>query len=62
MPKQLIKAKEVGVEELCSLMEQSSIEETLDLGSTILHVADHVHHGRLVLISTACGRAAVLSL
>lgn len=56
------RAVEVPLAELCDLLSDFIVASTIDLGSTILHVGEHVHLGKLILISTACGRAACISL
>lgn len=56
------KALEIDVAELCDLMADFEADQSLDLGSTILHVGQHVHLGRVLFISTACGRAAYLQM
>lgn len=53
---------EIDIQELSELLERSEVRRTLDLGSTILHVAEHVQHGPILLTSTVCGRAAILPL
>jgi hypothetical protein len=37
----------------CDLLEASSIEESLDLGSAIVHRVSHPVEGKLILINTA---------
>jgi hypothetical protein len=55
-------AIEIHVSELCRLLESLAVSTSIDLGSTILHVGEHVHLGKLILVSTACGRAARISM
>lgn len=62
MPPQHKHTTQLSLTQLCDLMEQSDVEETLDLGSTILHVVQHVHKGKVLLVSTACGLAALVTL
>jgi hypothetical protein len=62
MPKFKKETQEVEVAELCQLLTDFIVATTIDLGSTILHVGEHVHLGRLVLVSTACGRAACIPM
>jgi hypothetical protein len=62
MPKFKKETQEVEVAELCQLLNDFIVATTIDLGSTILHVGEHVHLGRLVLVSTACGRAACIPM
>ena len=62
MPNNIKNMERIGFGELCDLMEQSEVERTLDLGSTILHIVHHVHKGSLLLVSTVDERAAVVSL
>lgn len=61
MPK-LKEVREVQVTELCQLLAEFDTSKTIDLGSTILHVGKHVHLGELILVSTACGRAACIPM
>lgn len=58
MPSSNIEAAEVPVTKLCQLLEEFIVAKSIDLGSTILHVGQHVHLGPMVLVSTICGRAA----
>ena len=60
MPKFKKEAQEVQVTELCQLLADSVVSTTIDLGSTILHVGAHAQLGDLILVSTACGRAACI--
>ena len=62
MPNNIKNMESIGFGELCSLLEQSEVERTLDLGSTILHIVQHVHRGSLLLVSTVDEKAAVVSL
>jgi hypothetical protein len=52
----------VDFEELCVLLEGTHIENSVDLGSTILHLGRHVHLGRVILVSTLSGQSARISL
>ena len=54
--------KEIQLGELCDLLAGFVASKTIDLGSTILHVGTHVHQGKLILVSTVCGRAACISM
>lgn len=62
MPKLKKEAMEVSITEMCKLLSESVVTRTIDLGSTILHVGEHVHLGTLTLVSTACGRAACIPM
>lgn len=62
MPKFKKETQEVQVAELCQLLTDFVTSATIDLGSTILHVGEHVHLGKLVLVSTVCGRAACIPM
>lgn len=57
-----MKTIEIEVAELCDLMADFEADHSLDLGSTVLHVGKHVHLGRVLFVSTACGRAAYLQM
>lgn len=56
------KALEIDIAELCHLLTEFVASKTIDLGSTILHVGEHVHMGKLILVSTVCGRAACIPM
>lgn len=56
------KADEIPIAQLCQLLTEFVSAKTIDLGSTILHVGEHVHLGELILISTDAGRAACITL
>lgn len=58
MPMLNKEAVEIQITELCQLLADFVVSRSIDLGSTILHVGEHVHLGKLTLVSTACGRAA----
>lgn len=58
MPMLNKEAVEIQITELCHLLADFVVSRSIDLGSTILHVGEHVHLGKLTLVSTACGRAA----
>jgi hypothetical protein len=62
MPKSKEQTLEIQVAELCQLMEDFVVNKSIDLGSTILHLGEHVHLGKLILVSTACGRAACITM
>jgi hypothetical protein len=62
MPKYNKEAIEIQVSELCRLLEDFVVSKSIDLGTTILHLGEHVHLGKLVLVSTACGRAACIPM
>lgn len=62
MCKTIESAIEVSLSDLCELLTNFVTSATIDLGSTILHVGNHVHMGKLILVSTACGRAACITL
>lgn len=62
MPKFKKETQEIQVGELCQLLTDFVISTTIDLGATILHVGEHVHLGKLILVSTACGRAACIPM
>ena len=62
MPEYNKQAVENQATELFQLLESFAISASIDLGSTILHVGEHVHLGKLVLVSTVCGRAARISI
>jgi hypothetical protein len=55
-------AKEVPLTELCDLLAGFDTSLTIDLGTTLLHVGTHVQQGRLILVSTICGRAARIAI
>ncbi len=55
-------AKEVPLTELCDLLAGFETSASIDLGTTLLHVGTHVQQGRLILVSTVCGRAARIAI
>lgn len=55
-------ATEVSLEELTTLLSQIQIWQSLDLGSTILHLGVHIHRGPMMLVSTDSGRSAAVFL
>jgi hypothetical protein len=50
---------EVSVGVLCDLLEGSTVQSSMDLGSAVIHEVCHVTFGQMTLISTICGRAAI---
>jgi hypothetical protein len=56
------KLTEVGLSDLADLLEDCNLLDTLDLGETLLHYADHVEHGRIVVATTFSGRAACFAI
>lgn len=53
--------QEVELSVLCDMLEESEVIESLDIGSAIVHQVSHPSRGRMVLVSTVCGRAAIKS-
>jgi hypothetical protein len=52
----------IGFDELCVLLEDTYVEKSVNLGSTILHLGRHVQLGRVILVSTLTGLGACVTL
>lgn len=52
--------KEVSLEEVAEILEQSTVEERLDVGSAFIFKLKHKIKGNLVLFNNAFGRSAIV--
>lgn len=52
---------EIDLGKFCNLLEESSANGSVNLGSVIIHDITHPLHGRLLLVNTADGRSALFS-
>ena len=55
-------SSEIELGQCCDLLEQSEVKQSIDLGSSVIHDVIHAEHGRVILINTACGRAAAVKV
>jgi len=62
MPAYCQTASEISTQELVNKLEQFEVRQTVDLGSTLLQIGVHVYDGPMLLVSTMCGRAAMIAL
>jgi len=53
---------EISAQELADKLENLKIAQTVDLGTTLLQIGVHVYDGPMLLVSTMCGRAAMIAL
>lgn len=49
----------VSLEEMCSMLEDATIHESVDLGNTIIHKAMHPAHGSVILVNSTAGSAVL---
>lgn len=52
---------EISLDDHCALLEASEVLKTLDIGSALIQQISHPAHGKVTLVNTICGRAAVIA-
>lgn len=52
----------VSHDEVCSILEDFEIQQSLNLGAALVHTGHHENMGRLVLVSDVSGGGAYLPL
>lgn len=55
-------ANPITLQEFADILEESTLNETLDLGSAVIHKVTHRTRGALALVSTSGGACAVMAL